>query len=577
VATPVQWLRDAGRALGQARPPRARLLAALAGTLAVYALVGGLVWAERERQFTEGQRNGERLVRALAAMTSRAVEAVDLTLVGMADLVRVTPELQEHDPRFETALRRKKAGLPFVRALFVIGPDGFITQDTDHPHTPRVGLADRGYFRAHLADPELGLYVGPPLVSRSAGRWFVSLSRRVDGPGGELAGVAVAALEPRYFEQFYQALQLGPGDSISLFQRDGVLVARHPHHETAVGKSFAHLDLFSVRLPSSPSGSYQATSLAHGVPILVSYRALEGQPLLVSVALDREALLTGWRRGAGATIAATALLTALAAVIAGVRVRQARVRREAHERNLQEQRLETLGRMTGGVAHDFGNLFAVIGTSLRRLEPADERSRPPVQLALRAVVQGGRLASQLLAFARRQELRLETCDANRLLVDLERLLQQAASTTTQVRLDLAPDLWPCRVDETQFAAALVNLVVNAREAIRDGGGRVRITTTNHRAASGPPNGGLPAGDYVRITVVDNGTGMTAHVASRATEPFFSTKARGSGLGLSQVHGLARQTGGGLLIETTLGAGTSVHLFLPRATDAGSAPAVSDVA
>jgi len=187
--------------------------------LAVIALAVGIVYLERVRVIEEETTRAERLVHVLERQTARTFQAVDLTVGGIADALIVAPALSRHDPDFKDALRRKLEAMPFVRNLYVVGVDGFATQDTNHPRTPHVSAADREYFRVHRDDPSVGLYISPPLVSRAFGTWFISLSRRVSGRDGRFAGVAVAAVEPRYFERFYRSLNLSPGDARCSFDR----------------------------------------------------------------------------------------------------------------------------------------------------------------------------------------------------------------------------------------------------------------------------------------------------------------------------------------------------------------------
>lgn len=551
--------------------PRTRTERTIVATAAVVAVaatavVGLAAWRERAHALDDGASAANRLAHVLEEQSARAVQAVDLTLAGIVDALRLTPTLPAHDAVFEDMLRRRRDQLPQVRALFVVGPDGYITQDTDRD-TPHVGVADRGYFQAHVRDARRGLYVGPPLVSRSVGTWFVSLSRRLDAPDGSFAGVVVAAVEPRYFERFYRELSLGPQDTISLFERDGTLIARHPHHGKVVGKSYAHLSLFRTRLPESRVGTFRARGF-DGVPRIFSYRTVENLPLVVTVGLAETGLLAAWRHGTLTALAVTAMATALVGVLAVLLVRQARQRESARLQQAETQKLEALGRMTGGIAHDFGNVLSAIAMNLEVLRrTVDGRPGRAVEAAADAVRQGMALASRLLAFARRQELQVEAVDANRLVSELEPLIRHATSNTAAIAVDLAPDLWFCLTDESQLGVALVNLVTNSRDATTPGNGRVRIVTRNWTVDARRAGAELAPGDYVGVSVIDDGEGMPPDVLRRATEPFFTTKGRrGTGLGLSQVYGFVRQVGGALRIESAPGAGTAVHLLFPRAPD-----------
>lgn len=531
----------------------------------VFVVLGLWLWHDRTRTLADGERVTSNLAKLLEEQTNRTFQAVDLTLVGMIDALHLAPHLGEHDPEFEQALRRRRDELPYVRALFVIGPDGFITQDTD-PDTPPVSLADRGYFIAHEENPDLGLYVGPPLVSRSVGVWFVSMSRRIERPDGSFGGIVVAAVEPRYFESFYDALALGEGNVITLFNKSGVLIARNPPREEAVGRPFADLELFRRRLKESRHGTYRSASAIDGVRRIFSYRALDDFPFVVVVGLAEEELLAEWRANAVAGVATAALIAVLTIALTIVVVRQQRQRELARARMAQMQKLEALGHLTGSIVHDFKNLLMAVsaGTNLIRSHSADGEIRKITDMIADAVARGNRLIGQLLSFARRQELAVEAMDLNALLSEIETLLKHAAGPDVKLALKLDPALWRCLADRSQFDSAMLNLVVNAKDAM-PAGGEVRIGTANWRQAVGPATSALQAGDYVLVTVADNGNGMTPEVLQRALDPFFTTKKDGgTGLGLSQVFGVVRQIGGDLRIESRVGIGTTVHLFFPRA-------------
>jgi signal transduction histidine kinase len=537
----------------------------LAGLLA-FLITGIVLHQERANTLKDGEARAAQLSQVLEEQTLRSVQAVDLSLRGIVNILALAPDLPLHDPAFEERLRRRRDELGLVRALFIIGADGFITQDSDNPHTPRVSLADRGYFRAHRADPSLGLQIGPPLRSRSVGVWFVSMSRRIDGPGGRFDGIVVAAVEPRYFESFYEKLHLVEGDGIAIFHRDGTLYWRTPALQTGIGRSFTQLTLFQRELPTRGAGVFRSTGrIDNGGDRIISYRALEAVPLVVVVTLAEEPLLASWRRTALGAITATTTLVALAVVVATLLTRQARQREELRERLIEAERLEALGRMAGGISHDFKNVLHVIATNLDVIRRTLHPVPAPIEAALRAAKQGTEMAARLLVFARRQPLTVEPVDVNRQLADLMPLLRQAAGPSVEIITRLAKEAWPCLTDPAELSPAVLNLVVNARDAMADGTGQVRIVTENCTLADST-GAACKLGDCVHVTVTDTGSGMPPHVLRRATEPFFSTKPRGvgTGLGLSQVYGFVRQVGGDLRIESVPGTGTSVHLFFRRA-------------
>jgi PAS domain S-box-containing protein len=236
----------------------------------------------------------------------------------------------------------------------------------------------------------------------------------------------------------------------------------------------------------------------------------------------------------------------------------------AKESLFQAQKLDALGKLTGGVAHDFNNLLSVIVSGLEILSKEIKTASGTRTLAsmLRASTRGATLTQQLLSFARQQPLKQEKYNLNALISGFESLLRRARQESVSLHFDLHPHLRPVRIDAVQFEAALLNLVTNANDAMPDGGTLI-VRTENVQLQAGQV-GSLAAGDFVKVTVMDTGIGMSADVAARAVEPFFTTKeiGKGTGMGLSQVLGLVQQSGGDLLVDSEPGKGTCIALFLP---------------
>jgi len=243
--------------------------------------------------------------------------------------------------------------------------------------------------------------------------------------------------------------------------------------------------------------------------------------------------------------------------------------KRAEEQLLHAQKMEMVGQLTGGVAHDFNNLLAIILGNLELAEDAIEDGsdlRCFLDPALKATKRGAELTQRLLAFARKQTLRPKLTDLSELVLGLGDLLRRTLGEPIEVRISNADKLWLCQVDPGQLENALLNLAINARDAMPEGG-TLTIATANVRSDdnSTPPQAGTQLRDYVLLTVSDTGTGMSSDVLERAFEPFFTTKSvgQGSGLGLSMVYGFARQSGGRVTIDSGEGQGTTVKLYLPR--------------
>ncbi|WP_411901758.1 ATP-binding protein [Methylorubrum thiocyanatum] len=240
----------------------------------------------------------------------------------------------------------------------------------------------------------------------------------------------------------------------------------------------------------------------------------------------------------------------------------------------QAQKMEAIGQLTGGVAHDFNNLLTVIvgglDMMLRRPEQTD-RVKRLAEAAMGAARRGEQLTQQLLAFSRRQMLRPQTLNPNRLLLDFRPLAERAATGAVELTFDLDPALDPIRIDPAQFESAVLNLIVNARDALegRDGPARIVVTSRNVRLGTAAvADRGVPPGPYVVVSVADTGSGIPPDKLQRVFEPFFTTKevGKGTGLGLSQVYGFTRSAKGFAQIESKVGRGTTVSLYFPRSTD-----------
>jgi len=247
------------------------------------------------------------------------------------------------------------------------------------------------------------------------------------------------------------------------------------------------------------------------------------------------------------------------------------IRRQAENQLRQAQKMEAVGHLTGGVAHDFNNLLVVILGSLelaeRSLDAADfPRARRRVETARKGAERAVILTQRLLAFARRQNLDPQAVDANKVVAGISEIIRHSIGSGVELETVLAGGLWNAVVDPNQLENALLNLAINARDAMPDGG-KITIATANAHldAADAAANAEVTPGQYVLVAVSDGGTGMTPDEAARAFEPFFTTKdfGKGSGLGLSQVFGFIKQSNGHVKIYSEPGAGTTVKLYLPR--------------
>ncbi|WP_288378436.1 response regulator [uncultured Massilia sp.] len=239
-------------------------------------------------------------------------------------------------------------------------------------------------------------------------------------------------------------------------------------------------------------------------------------------------------------------------------------RRSALESNLQAQKMEAIGQLSAGMAHDFNNLLQVINGNLElaNLTAGKTPAAEPIRRAQRATMQAGKLTQQLLSFARKQRLEQKPISLNSLVMEFSDMLVRTLGKEVELRLDLRPGLPTCSLDPTYLEMALLNVVINARDAMPQGGVVTVGTSVVSEARRGANR--LPPGDYVSVCIADEGEGMTPDVAKRATEPFFTTKGLGTGLGLAMVHGFVQQSQGRLEIDSEPGQGTRVRMMFPVA-------------
>jgi signal transduction histidine kinase/ActR/RegA family two-component response regulator len=577
--------------------------------MAASALVPALFFAgsitlDHHRLMAEAEVTADRTVEVAREHALKVVETNRLVLDRMADRIRDLswPEIEAQADRIHPDVEELDRAIGQISALHVIAPDGKLVVLSRQWPTPEVNLTDRGYFRrlATTSDPE-ALDFSEPVEGRNSGNLSFHIARRRNAEGGRFDGVFASGLSPAYFDRQWRTLTNGENVHVGLARTDGVVLARHP--EVRPGMRLPPQGVLLEAIRQSPrQGRLVVSQAMDGTERLLAYRQVGDFPLLVYSGVSLAAVRSTWLVNTAVTfgiclLAAAALCgaTALAArrwrseqlaqaqlTRAAEELRAEILRREQAEDGLSRaQRLEALGRLTGGVAHDVNNLLTAILGSVHLLErhlgaAADARTRRLLRAARDAVESGARLNAGLLAFARRQPLRPRALDANALIQEFVPLLQRALGETVQLRLELDRALPHCQADAAQLEAALLNLAINARDAM-PGGGEAVLTARSARldppAAAGPD---APFGDFVAITLRDTGEGMTPEVRERAFEPFFTTKppGRGTGLGLSQVFGFVRQLGGQVAIDSAPGRGTAVTLYLPLAT-ADAAAAAQD--
>ena len=509
----------------------------------------------------------------------RAIAEVEEVIRGMTDQAIVANRQRLHE-----RLQQIVDAVPQFLAIVVIDRQGKPLASSSLRMTEsEVSAADRAYFRAHAAG------VGGTLVSEALGpRWgafsdhFFTLSRRRPAPDGVFNGVVSVAVLPRYFEEFYALIGRSPGSLYSLVRADGTFLARYP----VQGDRSRALD------PSSPLRVSIARGLERALYTVpqsqidandrrIGYRKLEGFPVYAVAGIDGSAVRAEWLATMSSHLIYGLPATFFLFVIIGVALQRTRrlhdeaERREVAEGALrQAQRLEAIGQLTGGVAHDFNNLLMIISGSAQRLrrDLSGEKHTRLLDMIANATTRGESLTRQLLAFSRRQMLTPAVIDLSERLPELEDMLNRSLGGDIAIDVVVPSKMCAVKVDPSELELALLNLAVNARDAMPKGG-TLTIAAEPAVLEGRAVEEGL-RGEFIAIRVTDTGDGIPADVLPRVFEPFFTTKevGKGTGLGLSQVYGFAKQSGGTATITSVAGHGTTITVYLPH-TDEFPAPSI----
>ena len=481
-------------------------------------------------------------------------------------------------------------GIPQVASINIIGRDGRILASSRfHPPPANVSVSDRADFLHHLRDVS-PVHVSRRLTGRVNGEHIFNLSVRRASADGGFNGVLMLSLRPGYFAAQYERMVTSDPDvAVSLMRSNGEVIARVPpvsaDTRLAMGSPLQRA-LDEAIQAGRGGGSLRAVAGIDGEDRMASFRAVAGYPLAIVAASDRSVWQAEWLRSMGILVAFTLVPTAALCATLLVALRRLRGEEDAWTRYhaevasrvaleaayRQSRKLEALGRVTGGISHDFNNILMVVGTStevLRRMLDGKPGFDRPLAALQRAVNSGTNLTRQLLAFARRQPLRPQTVDLAARMPEFASLLRATLGSRVGIELVVAPDVRPVHVDEAELDLALLNLALNARDAMPEGG---RLTIAIDNTDLRPTPESPLAGAFVRIAVSDTGEGIAPEDIERVFEPFWTSKApgQGTGLGLSQVHAFCEQSGGRALIASTPGEGTTVTLLVPAAPQAAPA-------
>jgi len=545
----------------------------------ILVLVAGAILGllSRSSALEAAERRAQSYSHILSDHLQRTIGSIDARLAQIAlQSARLGGPEGDAAP-WREVLDAARGGAGIIGSLSVADRRGVIRHSTIRDLVGQ-GRGDRFIMRALATQDAPELLSDSPIRSPFTGDLLLPFGRRLVSSSGAMQGAVVATFRIEALRSFYTAVETERG-SVRVIHTTGAVVLQEPAGEAANGVLSDADPVLSAYRSGRESGVLRGPLADGGPRMITSFAAVGRTGLLIAVSLNEGRALSAWSADvAAATAVIIAVLTAFWAAV-GLMLEQFRARErvetallEQRERSAEKQRLESIGQLTGGVAHDFNNLLTVIINAADSLfSRVAEDLRPRVQAILHAADNGAALVRQLLAFSRQQALQFAPVDLNAVVASMQDMLRRTLGARVEIEFALAPALWRAYADRAQVESALLNLAINARDAMPEGG---KLTVETHNAhldeAYAQRNTDVQAGDYVALAVTDTGIGMAADVLEKAIEPFFTTKevGKGTGLGLSMIYGFARQSSGHLKIYSEVGLGTTVRLYLPR--DAGEA-------
>ena len=547
----------------------------LAVPLFIFALFGGYRLLEGT---DEAQRRVSRSLRVAHEHASKVLSGAEALQSRIIDLVegRTAQELRRDEARLHAKLKAAAKDQPQLQSIWIIGADGAPIASSKFYPVPNVNFADREYLTFHRQGKQ-GVYVAHPFNTRTTGERVLDLSGRFDDARGQFSGVVNISLATVYFEQFYNDLVSDePGLAVNLFRQDGDIYTRWPLVKNAPAKLPASSPVMTQIAQGKYSAQVRGVSSVDGQERLIAFKKIDAYPVYLGTGMNLTTLREELFKELAALMAFglppfVALFLTTRFAVSRTREalessekleRETLTRRRAEDALLQAQKLEALGRLTGGVAHDFNNALMVISNNAFLLKRNTlEAGAKQLSSITRAVESATKLTRQLLAFSRRQALVPEYVRLEDRLPSFLDLIVPVLGSQIRSSVSVSPGTHAIKVDPAELELALLNLAINARDAMPAGG----VYSVRAYNVSGAPPAGMPS-ETVVIEVADNGSGIDEALLSKVFEPFFTTKpaGHGTGLGLSQVYGFCRRAGGDARITSKAGLGTTVSLYFPAA-------------
>ena len=594
--------------------------------LLVFGLSGYSLYASRVHYDEQARIETGNLARAIEYSISGILDKIDLALLE----AKAEAELQLAKGKIDRAsfdhhISGTLARVPEMGEILMATANGAVVAYGLKPGVRNTAnVADRDYFIALRDKPDAGLFISKPLLGRISKKWHINLARRVNNPDGSFAGVIHGNLQISQIQKQFASYDLGKNGIITLRSNDLSIVVRHPETEKSTPGNVSISDEFSrIIKEGKTSGSYEVASRIDGIYRVFSYRKINNYPLYVSCGFATQDYLSAWYLELYKQLALVLLfvLVTLASaryVISSWKEKQAAfdelsaardelehrvaertidlqnmndnllkqsaqlleeisIRKQAEdERNKlehkvqQTQKLESLGVLAGGIAHDFNNILtSIIGNAelallrINKESPGVDNLHKIEEAAARAAD----LAKQMLAYSGKGKFVIEHINLNLLLEDMLHMLEVSISKKAVLRLNLIPDLPSVEADATQIRQIVMNLVINASEAIGEKSGVIAVTTgcmdcNKDYLKDVWLDENLNQGLYVYLEIADTGCGMDQHTLAKLFDPFFTTKFTGRGLGMAAVLGIVRGHKGAIKVYSEPGKGTNFKILLP---------------
>lgn len=561
------------RASESVRWLRLLVILSIAVPLFIYVIVGALRYTTARDEAVNRTARSLRVAHEHASKVLAASEAIQEKVFALVN-GRRPEDLRDAEATLHEALRKRTVDQPQIQSILILDAQGRTLASSRLFPFPLVDMSDGEYFKVH-AEGMRETHVSKPILTRTSKEKVLNLSSSFSDDKGQFAGVINITLLSAYFSDFYGDLAAeDPGLSVSLFRAGGEIYARWPSLTGEFGQLSPEGPVMSRLRNGEETAQMRGISSITRDDSFIAYRRVGAYPLYVGSSVSLTALTKDVFAELAALLALGAIPVAALFFAATVALRNARnslqimeslgreieTRRRAEEALLQAQKLEALGRLTGGVAHDFNNALMVISNNLHLLRRSvPEAATKQLESISRAVKSATNLTRQLLAFSRRQPLVAEQVVLQEKLPSIKDLIGPALGSRIRLDVSVALDTAPVTLDMAELELALLNLAINARDAMPQGG-----SLSIHARNAAKEEAGRAEVPMVLIDVFDTGTGIAPELLNKVFEPFFTTKpvGEGTGLGLSQVYGMCQRLNGRAEIYSEVGVGTRIRLLIP---------------